>query len=183
MGSQLQGVAGLLGPVNGSSRAASFDLDNNLSLPASSSKNPAHMLPTPAKTPLKKKMQPAPGISSAARVLFPILPDNAEEAIPGTRKKERRRRKHIGFSLGDSVGDDDTDSQGKIEIFTDSKDKVPTLDDSENNPFYIKPGRVVPPTVGDPIRSSKRRKTHCAVQSSAAIEESFNRDEGMIYVL
>ena len=135
-----------------------------------------NMLPTPAKTPRKKTVQA--GLSSTARILFPNRPDNAEEAMPTPRKNVRKTRKHIGFSLESFAEDGDAASEGSIEIFTDSKEKVPELDESEDNPFYVKPGQEPVTTV----RSSKRRKVSGNVNDSAELEDP-TREDGMVYVL
>ena len=141
----------------------------------------ASMLPTPVKTPRKKPGQPV-AVQAAARVLFPSRPDTVEDAMPNPRKK--RNKRHVGFSLYSSMEDDgDVGSENQIEIYTDSKDKIPELDPSEDNPFYEK--RVQ--TVGFPEpqkkKSSKKRKAEHSIDASAEIEEAFNREEGMVYVL
>ena len=137
------------------------------------------MLPTPAKTPRKKTVQP--GLHPAARVLFPTRPENIDDAMP-TPRKNGRRKKHIGFSL-DSFGADDDVSDEKIEIYTDSKDKVPEVDETEDNPFYVKPGQDATSN-GDAVsRNSKRRKINGGVNVNKEIEESFKREDGMVYVL
>ena len=142
--------------------------------------NPANMLPTPAKTPRKKLVQPA-AVKAAARVLFPARPDTVEDAMPTPRK--RRNRRHVGFSLYSSMeDDDDAGSENQIQIYTDSKDKVPELDLSEDNPFYEKPGQDVPPEPSK-AKSSRKRKASHTIEDNPEIEEAFNREEGMVYVL
>lgn len=135
-----------------------------------------NMLPTPAKTPRKKTVQA--GLSSTARILFPNRPDNVEEAMPTPRKNARKTRKYTGFSLESFGEDGDAASVGNIEIFTDSKEKVPELDESEDNPFYVKPGQEPVTTV----RSSKRRKVSDNANNSNELEDP-KREDGMIYVL
>ena len=78
--------------------------------------------------------------------------------------------------------DEDAGSDNQIQIYTDSKDKVPEIDLSEDNPFYEKPGQPVPP---EPSKSknSKKRKTRHTIEDNPEIEEAFNREEGMVYVL
>lgn len=136
------------------------------------------MLPTPAKTPRKKTVQA--GLNSTARILFPNRPDNADEAMPTPRKNARKTEKHIGFSLESYGEDGNAASGGDIEIFTDSKEKVPELDESEENPFYVKPGHEPVTTV----RSSKRRKVSGNANNDNNNElEDPNREDGMVYVL
>ncbi|MCJ1385540.1 hypothetical protein MMC17_008663 [Xylographa soralifera] len=137
--------------------------------------DPTMMLPTPAKTPRKRNTQP--GLTGAARVLFPNRPDNMDEAMPTPTKHGRRPKKHIGFSL-DSFDDADGSSEGKIEIYTDSKDRLPEVDASEDNPFYVKP--CTEPTTTK--RAGKRRKVNDESNHNEEVQEMLKRDEGMIYV-
>ena len=139
-----------------------------------------HMLPTPVKTPRKKPMHPAPAISSAARVLFPTRPDTVEDAMPTPRKRGKKR--HVGFSL-DSSMEDDADSEDKIQIYTDSKEKIPELDLSEENPFLDRPEQEVSFEEPSKTRGSRKRKAPSITGSNPDIEEAFNHEEGMVYVL
>lgn len=78
--------------------------------------------------------------------------------------------------------DEENASDGHIEIYTDSKDKVPELDENEDNPFYVKPGQassVEPPT----SRASKRRKVNSGLSGNEEMEQAFKREDGMVYVL
>ena len=141
----------------------------------------ANMLPTPAKTPRKKPVQPA-AVQAAARVLFPSRPDTVEDAMPNPRK--RRNKRHVGFSLYSSMEDDgDVDSENQIEIFTDSKDKVPELDPSEDNPFFDQNAQTLASVEPCKTKGSKKRKAEHSIDASREIEEAFNREEGMVYVL
>jgi hypothetical protein len=161
----------------------------SLNLPQDSSNNPsfhppslnaANMLPTPAKTPRKKPVQPA-AVNAAARVLFPARPDTVEDAMPTPRK--RRNRRHVGFSLYSSIeDDDDAASENQIQIYTDSKDKVPELDTNEDNPFYEKPSQDVSPAPSK-SKSTRKRKASHTIEDNPEIQEAFNREEGMVYVL
>ena len=95
--------------------------------------------------------------------------------MPTPRKKSK---KHTQFSLG-GIDGDDIAGDGDIEIYTDSKNKVPELDESEENPFYVKPGR-------EPVsaaRSTKRRKVSGPIYKDPELEEALKRDDGMVYVL
>ncbi|KAL4873428.1 hypothetical protein BDV12DRAFT_159969 [Aspergillus spectabilis] len=113
------------------------------------------MLPTPAKTPRKK---PVDNVASTARVLFPPL------------SSQKKKKKQTGFSL-DSFTDDP--SQGEsIQIYTDSRDRIPEVDQSEENPFYKKP------TANTSTRPS-RRKT---AGRDKEVDEALNREDGMVYV-
>ena len=152
---------------------------NNASLQQPSLNVAANMLPTPAKTPRKKPVQPA-AVNAAARVLFPARPDTVEDAMPTPRK--RRNRRTAGFSLYSSMEDDeDATSENQIQIYTDSKDKIPELDTSEDNPFYERPVE----DAGDAAKSknTKKRKARHSIEGSKEIEEAFKREDGMVYVL
>ena len=154
--------------------------DKNPSLQQPSLNLAANMLPTPAKTPRKKPVQPTV-VQAAARVLFPSRPDTVEDAMPNPRK--RRNRRHVGFSLYSSMEDDDEGSENQIEIYTDSKDKVPELDPSEDNPFYDQHAQTVASAEPHKAKGSKKRKAEHSVDASTEIAEAFNREEGMVYVL
>ena len=114
------------------------------------------MLPTPAKTPQKRREAAAPALSSTARILFPSRPDSVDDVMPSPRKK-RSKRHNVLF---------DDEAEAKIEIFTDSKDRGPELDTSAANPFY------------EGNSTSKTR-----AKRSEDVQEAIDRDEGMIYVL
>ena len=159
----------------------SHNTDKNPTLQQPSLNLTVNMLPTPAKTPRKKLVQPV-AVETAARVLFPSRPDTVEDAMPNSRK--RRSKRHVGFSLYSSMEDDgDVGLENKIEIYTDSKDKVPELDPSEDNPFYDQHAQTVGFADLRKRKVSKKRKAEHSIDASAEIEEAFNREEGMVYVL
>jgi hypothetical protein len=90
-----------------------------------------------------------------------------EDAMP-TPKKSRRSKL---FSLGP-----DDDLQGnadKIEVYTDSKERIPTVDPDEDNPFLDKPGTK-------PRQSSAAKKRS---PRSTRMEQAAKNDEGIVYVL
>lgn len=155
--------------------------DKNPTLQQPSLSLAANMLPTPAKTPRKKPVQPTV-VQAAARVLFPSRPGTVEDAMPNPRK--RRNKRHLGLSLYSSMEDDDDEgSENQIEIYTDSKDKVPELDPSEDNPFYDQHAQTVASAETHKAKGSKKRKAEHSVDASTEIAEAFNREEGMVYVL
>ncbi|KAL2868307.1 uncharacterized protein BJX67DRAFT_53384 [Aspergillus lucknowensis] len=147
-------------------RTATQALDNSTFL---STAGPAHarpschskatttegMLPTPAKTPRKK---PVDNGGSAARALFP------------TSHGQKKRKKQTGFSL-DSFTDDPPQGES-IQIYTDSRDRIPEVDESEANPFYKKPS---PKPNARPIT----RKTG---GRDKEVDEALKREDGMVYV-
>ncbi|KAL1971198.1 hypothetical protein VTN77DRAFT_150 [Rasamsonia byssochlamydoides] len=127
----------------------------------------AGMLPTPAKTPRKKAVEDP---STTARALFP-------SASMSSRAK--KGKKYSGFSL-ESFHEDPSENHEKIEIFTDSRDRIPKLDESEENPFYKKPEdkRV---SMNSSSRILRRRKVE-EVKRSEEVEEALKREDGMLYV-
>lgn len=139
------------------------------------------MLPTPAKTPRKKPV-PSLAIVPTARVLFPVQMETDEGTIPVSRKRGRKKR-HVGFLLDSSMEDDDNCQDNNIQIFTDSKDKVPELDPSEDNPFYDNSDRTNHIEESSEIKSARKRKVKTNSNGNKEVEEAFKREEGMVYVL
>jgi hypothetical protein len=128
------------------------------------------MLPTPSETPRKRPLQTEASLKSTARVLFPSRPANIDEVVPTPRKS--RKTKDL-FTL-ESFANAAEEAPEKIQIFTDSKERVPERDDEEDNPFVVKKGkgkaRAAP---------QKPKKTDArAEQMNAAAD----RDEGIVYL-
>lgn len=125
------------------------------------------MFPTPDKTP-RKRASVATG--STARILN-FKPGNLDEVMPTPRKQRKARFLQTLEEEGiDGLGDD------KIEIYTDSKDRVPDLDESEDNPF------VGPRKTPQPKRKSARHASS-SNGKDADMEEAVRNEEGIIYVL
>ncbi|KAF7592497.1 hypothetical protein BBP40_012787 [Aspergillus hancockii] len=114
------------------------------------------MLPTPAKTPKKKAVG---DVGATARALFPQ---------PSGRGK--KSKKYTGFSL-DSF-EDNAQGGSNIQIYTDSRDRIPEPDESEDNPFCKKPATST--------RVSRRRTEQ--IKRDKEVDESVKRDDGMTYV-
>ena len=165
-----------LGNMNDGDQHMSLSQQNGDERQQVSSTNP-NALPTPASLPRKKQV-PNREVEAAARVLFPTQPETLGEAMP-TSRKNRKSRRQVGFSLYD---DGRASSEEKVQVYTDSRDKVPEAGPHEDNPFL---GRDQPdpppagPATGRPSR--KRKEPH--VNPNPQIEQVFNRDEGMVYVL
>jgi hypothetical protein len=130
------------------------------------------MLPTPVKTPRKKQVA---DVNQAARALFQNQPEALDDVMPAP-KRGRKNRKYNGFSL-DSFEAEVGSSEPRIQIFTDSKEKIPEVDESEDNPFYTKPGRAAPSS----SHPSKRRKIS-SERKDEQVEEHIRRDDGIVYV-
>lgn len=127
------------------------------------------MLPTPMKTPRKKVVE---DISSTARTLFPN---------DSTFARPKKSKKYAGFSL-ESFEEGSIETHEKIEIFTDSRDRIPELDESEDNPFYKKSDTTETVVAPPAPRTSRRRKTS-EVKRDKEVDDAINRDDGMTYVL
>ncbi|KAL8769990.1 MAG: hypothetical protein Q9209_004237 [Squamulea sp. 1 TL-2023] len=174
-------IEGLNHAETESSPASSFGMDSSLNSndpllgQQGSLKPTVGMLPTPAKTPRKQDLRKATELQSAARVLFPTRLEKVEDAMPS--KKGRKGKKNVGFSL-DSSGEDQ-EPTNRIQIFTDSKDKVPELDLGEDNPFIEKPKTIISPEL---TKISTRRGRKSQVKSNPHIEEAFSHEKGMVYV-
>lgn len=130
------------------------------------------MLPTPAKTPRKRALQTQEDLSSTARVLFQPRPATIEDAMPTPRKRKIRKD---AYTLESFMNQADEEEE-KIPIYTDSKERVPELDDGEENPFMTKKGKGKARVNG----TSKARKVE---ERSVRMEEAVSRDEGLIYTL
>lgn len=129
------------------------------------------MLPTPAKTP-RKRLLHSESIKSTARVLFAPRP-TVEEATP---RKARKYSKNL-FSLNSF---EEEAESSKIEIYTDSKERIPTADedDDEENPFVIKKGKGKAKSKVRAKPTPQRKKDAKAEE----MDEAVNREEGMIFL-
>lgn len=141
---------------------------------------PAGMLPTPVKTPQKNRLAKP---TMAARALFQ---DHPSATLQSPRKNSKRR--HNGFSL--ESFSEDASFQDPIQIHVDSRDQLPEVDTSTDNPFYTAPSseskkRAAPPRQ-KMAGASKRRKVSTEQEKrplDPQVEEAIDKDEGMVYVL
>jgi hypothetical protein len=135
------------------------------------------MLPTPVKTPRKKNV---PSVNAAARALFQDQPILGEE-VAANSGRGRRGRRYNGFTLESfSTGEE---ASTDIQIFTDSRDNVPQLDTSEDNPFVDHPSKPEGSSSRRVAGTSKRRKVSGEPKIDRRIQRAVDNDEGMIYVL
>lgn len=135
------------------------------SVRASSSRS-GGMLPTPSKTPSKSaNKKTAAEISSFARNLFP----SDDSAL------RRKPKSYSGIGMDSFTADQDDEP---IEIFTDTKDSIPEIDTSDDNPFYTGPSKQETQT--SPRRS--RRKVVIPGEGSQSLEDATHREDGMVYV-
>ncbi|KAF9876050.1 hypothetical protein CkaCkLH20_06496 [Colletotrichum karsti] len=129
------------------------------------------MLPTPAKTPKKAPNEKQTAqIRSVARNLF----HNDHDAL-ASPKRGRAPKKYSGNSLESFVAEE---VEEPIEIFTDSQDRIPEADPSEDNPFYGDSATVEREL---PRRRSKR-KVAIPGEASQSVDEAMEREDGLIYV-
>lgn len=83
--------------------------------------------------------------------------------------KKARKKAFNPFAIAE---DGQGGSSSKIEIYTDSKDRVPTLDEDEANPFLSR----------NAAKPNKRRKNKVA-EKDEEMEEAVRNDDGLVYVL
>ena len=94
-----------------------------------------------------------------------------------TPRKSKHSRKHSAYGLDGSVDEHDADASDNVEIYTDSKERVPVKDQDEENPFVHGDEQ----SVGKIKRPSKRRRGQSS--SDKRMEEAVGRGEGLLYVL
>ncbi|RVX68150.1 hypothetical protein B0A52_08658 [Exophiala mesophila] len=135
------------------------------------------MLPTPVKTPRKKTVS---NTAETARMLFQDSMDPVDLTPPQpTPRRPRRNKRHNGFTLESFSAQTDT-SDGQVQIYTDSRDRVPEVDRSASNPFIETrssrktSSQTVPGTV-------KRRKINGDSRVDAQVQQALDKDEGMVY--
>lgn len=155
----------------------SQDVTSNSSLHPPTANIAPTMLPTPAKTPRKKKIN-SNTIANAARVLFPARSDAADEVMPTPRK----RRKPVGSIFGGSREEGDTTVERRISIYTDSKERMPEVDTSEENPFYSNPSNSRIDKELGKVKGSKKAMKN-VLQKEKQLDDSIDHDKGMLYVL
>lgn len=89
----------------------------------------------------------------------------------------RKARKSIKNAYSLESFEQGEGSSEKIQIFTDSKERVPTADEDEENPFVTKKGKGKAKAKAAPQKS---RKIDVRTEE---MEAAVNREEGMIYLL
>ena len=136
------------------------------------------MLPTPVKTPRKKNV---PAANAAARALFQDQPVLGEEVVSSSRRG-RKGRRYNGFTL-ESFAVDAEEGPSQIQIFTDSRDKVPQIDSAQDNPFIEEAALEAKAASKKVAGTSKRRKVSGETKIDKQIRDAINADEGMVYVL
>ncbi|KAI5304706.1 hypothetical protein KEM56_006082 [Ascosphaera pollenicola] len=139
----------------------------------------ASMLPTPAKTPRKKNVTSNTG--STARVLFPPRATDTEMPPP-------KRMKSIG--LDDLIPPSSRSKRQKtIDFFVDSRDQIPDVNQSEDNPFIVHSDDEEEEDVEEQYPASPCRKPQHNTSKSEkasssrdpAVVKSVHREDGMLY--
>ncbi|KAH7021036.1 uncharacterized protein B0I36DRAFT_333647 [Microdochium trichocladiopsis] len=136
------------------------------------------MLPTPAKTPRKQPNEnDAAAVRSVARNLF-----SAESDMIASPRK-RKAKKYSGIAMESFVAED---IEQPIPIFTDSRDRIPSIDRSSANPFYANNAAAHDSDVAFEPETAKRRSRRRQVtipgEGSQTVEEAVQRDDGIVYV-
>lgn len=91
--------------------------------------------------------------------------------------RKRQAKKYSGITLESFIAED---VEQPIAIFTDSRDRVPSVDRSSQNPFYGSNEEAQP----EPTRKrSKRRQVTIPGVGAESVEEAVRRDDGIVYVL
>ncbi|KAI1777312.1 hypothetical protein F4818DRAFT_409919 [Hypoxylon cercidicola] len=125
------------------------------------------MLPTPAKTPQKQpdeKMKA--NVRAVARNLFSHESDTV--ATP-----KRKSKKYSGLTLDSFTAEEIIDP---IEIFTDSRDRVPEVDNAGENPFY---GDYV----ATPVQTrAKGKQVSIPGEGKQDMDKVLHREDGIVYV-
>ncbi|KAJ4293889.1 hypothetical protein N0V88_005403 [Collariella sp. IMI 366227] len=130
----------------------------------------AGMLITPAKTPVKPPNEKVrANVRSVARNLF----HSDEEEMATTPSKTRTQpREPETFYLHQEVDQ-------SFEIYTDSHERVPEVDKSSDNPFYVGQHPAAP----EPARRrSKRNMVTIPGEGKVSVDEAVRRDDGMLIV-
>ncbi|KAH7400623.1 hypothetical protein DE146DRAFT_653517 [Phaeosphaeria sp. MPI-PUGE-AT-0046c] len=128
------------------------------------------MYPTPSETPRKRPLQSEASLKSTARVLFASRPATVDEAMPTPRKS--RKTKNL-FTL-ESFANASEEPAEKIQIYTDSKERVPERDDEDDNPFITKKGK------GKAKATPQQSKKLDA--RSQQMKDKVDRDEGIVFL-
>ncbi|KAK9426434.1 hypothetical protein SUNI508_02875 [Seiridium unicorne] len=134
----------------------------------------AGMLPTPAKTPRKQPDEKfEAGVRAVARNLF-AGESSTSEAVASPRK--RKAKTYTGVSLESFRAEE---IEEEIPIFTDSRDRLPEVDDSAANPFY---GNTAEDQQPSTRRSSRVKKVLVPGHGRIPVDEAVQRGDGIVYV-
>ncbi|KAK4109705.1 hypothetical protein N656DRAFT_782537 [Canariomyces notabilis] len=131
----------------------------------------AGMLITPAKTPQKPPTEQAKAkVGSIARTLFHNEDD--ADVMPSPRKMRTQN-----YTLDSFCNEEEADEP--IQIYTDSHERIPEIDDSAENPFYVGQSTAVPEP---PKRRSTRQTVTIPGEGKVSVDEAIRREDGMLIV-
>ncbi|KAL2755927.1 hypothetical protein ACRALDRAFT_2068163, partial [Sodiomyces alcalophilus JCM 7366] len=135
------------------------------------------MLPTPVKTPKRPPTEAqAASIQAVARNLFPGDEATTTTSSPSARKK-RVPKKYTGISMDSFRAEQ---AEEPIQIYTDSRDRVPEVDTSADNPFYGNNNNKT--TRPEPRLRRSKRNVVVPGEGSQDIDEALEREDGMVFV-
>jgi hypothetical protein len=126
------------------------------------------MLPTPAKTPSKREEKYGSG-----RLLFASRGANPQDAMPSPRRSRPTKR----FTL-----DDEPDNE-RIQVYTDSVDCIPEVDEDADNPFIVRKSARKTKISSFTERLSDVTSGKTKYGMSREIDAAVDNDEGMVYTL
>jgi hypothetical protein len=131
----------------------------------------AGMLITPAKTPQKLPDEKVKAkVKSVARNLFH---SDDEKTMPSPTKMRTQTNNPDSFYTNEAA-------ETSFQIYTDSHERIPEVDHSADNPFYVGQ-HTVPPEA--PRRRSKRQTVTIPGEGKVSIDEAVRRTDGMLIVL
>lgn len=131
----------------------------------------AGMLITPAKTPQKPPNEKVKAkVKSVARNLFH---SDDDEVMPSPRKMRTQTQNPNSFYTAEAA-------ETSFQIYTDSHERIPEVDHSAENPFFVGHNAAAPEA---PRRRSKRSTVSIPGEGRVSIDEAVRRDDGMLIVL
>ncbi|KAK4665910.1 hypothetical protein QC763_408530 [Podospora pseudopauciseta] len=126
------------------------------------------MLITPAKTPQKPPTEESKAkVEAFARTLFRA----EDEVMPSPRRV--RTQAHTLDSFTEQGSDE------SFHIHVDSHERIPEVDRSIDNPFYVEPSRAPAPSAP---RRSQRQMVSVPGEGQITIEEAIQREDGLVTV-
>ncbi|KAK4119314.1 hypothetical protein N657DRAFT_650278 [Parathielavia appendiculata] len=130
----------------------------------------AGMLITPAKTPQKSLDEKIKAkVKSVARNLFH---NDDEKVVPSPGKMRAQTDNPDSFYSNEAA-------EISFQIYTDSHERVPEIDQSADNPFYVTQNTVTPQA---PRRRSKRQTVTIPGEGKVSIDDAVRRTDGMLIV-
>ncbi|KAK0673025.1 hypothetical protein QBC41DRAFT_299131 [Cercophora samala] len=126
------------------------------------------MLITPAKTPQKPPTEESKAkVEAFARTLFRA----EDEVMPSPRRA--RTQTHTLDSFTEQASDE------SFQIHVDSHERIPEVDRSIDNPFYVESSRAAVPSAP---RRSQRQMVSVPGEGQITIEEAIQREDGLVTV-